>query len=226
MQFWSHLGAVAVAGLVGLAVLSVGGAVAEADDRITRDETAGSYVRQDGAADPVHAACSTSRRQQAEPSVAVNPRDPSVIAVGAMDACIAVRNPVPVAQAQHWAAYYRSADGGDLWRASLLPGYPGDASQPFEAGCVIQADATLAFDNEGRLFYGGLCLVFAGDLVPADFQIAVATYDRDGRRFVRAECAPGLFQSEATGRSPHVWAAKASFRSPAPATTAERSRSP
>ena len=188
----------AVAALAaGAASLSVGPMAAGAtgteggvrgDVRVSPDDRPGAYRRLDGSRDAVHDACALRRRQQVEPAVAVNPRDPRVIAAGAMDACIAVRNPVPVAQPQHALAYYRSADGGRSWQASLFPGWTGDPSPSGPAadlGCAMQGDPTMAFDREGRLFYAALCPVFVGDF-PVDFQIAVATFDEDGARFVRA----------------------------------------
>src|SRR5262245_6810244 len=53
------------------------------DVRLTRDATAGSYMRYDGQTDLVMTACSTSRRKQSEPTVAVDPRDTDVIVAGA-----------------------------------------------------------------------------------------------------------------------------------------------
>jgi hypothetical protein len=156
------------------------------DFRVSPDNRPGSYRRLDGTSDAVHDACSVRRRQQVEPSVAVNPRDPRVIAAGAMDACIAIRNPGPVTQAQHALAYYRSADGGQTWRASLFPGYGVEDTGPAsDLACAMQADPSMAFDRHGRLFYAALCPVFVG-FGTADFQIAVATFDQHGSRFVRA----------------------------------------
>jgi len=153
------------------------------DVRVSPDDTPGSYTRLGGSPDPVHEACATRRRPQVEPSVAVNPRKPRVIAVGAMDACIAVRSPVPLAQAQNWGALYRSFDRGRTWRASLMPGYQGYPNAS-TGECVQQADPTLAFDKSGRLFYGSLCPIFDG-ATPRDFEIAVSTFDRNGRRYRR-----------------------------------------
>lgn len=156
-----------------------------ADTRVTRDDTAGSYGGLLGPAEAEEVECSTRRRQQQEPSVAVNPRNPDVIAVGAMDTCIAVRSPLPIPMAQHWLSYYRSNDGGATWQAALLPGYPGDPSPGDPAaGCTQQADPTLAFDRRGRLFYGALCPIFDG-FNPLDFRIAVATYAKGGTRHLR-----------------------------------------
>jgi hypothetical protein len=158
------------------------------NDRVSPDDAFESYRRLDGAVDTIHERCGGDRRQQAEPAVAVNPRDPRIIVAGAMDACLARRNPLPVPQAQHWSGLYRSTDGGRSWRASLLPGYPGDTSQEGIAAqiseCQQQGDATMAFDNEGRLFYGTLCPLFPSEEpVPLDFHIAVATFDQDGSRY-------------------------------------------
>jgi hypothetical protein len=160
-------------------------AVAGADTRVTNDATAGSYGGLLGPADAMEESCGTRRRQQVEPSVAVNPHATRVIAVGAMDACIAIRSPLPIPMAQMWLSYYRSADAGQTWKAALLPGYPGDPSpgKP-AAGCTQQADPTLSFDRQGRLFFGALCPIFSG-FSPVDFRIAVATYERDGTRHVR-----------------------------------------
>ena len=53
-----------------LAVVQV--AVARADTRVTNDSN-GSYARYDGAVDETMASCSTGRRTQNEPSVAIDP---------------------------------------------------------------------------------------------------------------------------------------------------------
>jgi hypothetical protein len=109
-----------------------------------------------------------------------------VIAAGAMDACIAFRNPAPVPQPQHALGLYRSTDAGRTWGASLFPGYVvSDTGPASELDCTMHAQPSLAFDRQGRLFYAAHCPVFSG-LGTLDFQVAVATFDRDGSRFVRA----------------------------------------
>jgi hypothetical protein len=178
-----------VSGLYGQAATATSGEAdggIRQDVRVSPDDQPGAYRRLDGTHDAVHDACSVRRRQQVEPSVAVNPRNPRIVAVGAMDACIAIRNPAPVAQPQHTLAYYRSTDRGRTWRASLFPGYGVEDTGPAsDLECAMQADASLGFDRQGRLFVAAMCPVFDG-FATTDFQIAVATFDRDGSRFMRA----------------------------------------
>lgn len=154
------------------------------DDRVTPDGTAGSYSRLDGSRDALHDFCSTGRRQQAEPAVAVNPRDPRVIVAGAADQCYGGERQIPITQAQGWLGFYRSTDGGSSWSASLTPGYPGDATVGWPVENCGQADATMAFDRQGRLFYGALCPDMKGDQALVDFRIVLSTFDEDGSRYV------------------------------------------
>src|SRR5256885_594758 len=93
-----------------------------ANARVTRDDTASSYLRYDGSSDATMAACSTGRRSQNEPTVAVDPHDTSVIVAGSNDYCAQIVN------GDVWAGYYRSTDGGSSWQDSLVPGYPADTS--------------------------------------------------------------------------------------------------
>jgi hypothetical protein len=160
--------------------------------RITPDDRPGSYQRLDGSRDALHDACAQRRRQQVAPSIAVNPRNPRVIAAAGMDACIAFRNPAPVPQPQHALGLYRSTDQGRTWDASLFPGYVvSDTGPASELACTMHVPA-VAFDRQGRLFVAASCPVFTG-VTTSDFQVAVATFDRDGSRFVhavRADPAP------------------------------------
>ena len=130
------------------------------DTLVTRDNTAGSYLRYDGETDATMTACSTGRRSQNEPTVAVNPRNPDVIVAGSNDYCAQIVN------GDVWAGYYRSTDGGTTWSDSLLPGYPQDASaagvaSPAHGQCAAAGDPTQAFDTQGRLFYGFTLIGFA-----------------------------------------------------------------
>lgn len=75
-------GIIAAVGL--LAAGPVGGVAA--DTRVTND-TDGSYARYDGSVDSTMMSCSTGRRTQNEPSVAVDPRSPDVMVAGSNDYC-------------------------------------------------------------------------------------------------------------------------------------------
>lgn len=184
--------AVVAAGAVVAGVGAPAAARPRGDDRVTGDDRTGSYVRLDGSTDALHDFCSTSRRSQAEPAVAVNPRDTRVIVAAAADQCYGGHRQIPITQAQGWLGLYRSADGGNSWRANLMPGYPGDGTPGLPAAACGQADATMAFDTDGRLFYGALCPEFAADQAgPADFQIVVSTFDQDGSRYVGTVAASG-----------------------------------
>jgi hypothetical protein len=176
-------------GLTLLAVALLAPATAGAhgrEFRVTPDNRPGSYTRLDGTRDALHDACSQRRRQQADPSIAINPRNPRVIAAAAMDACPAFRNPAPVPQPQHVLGLYRSADAGRTWGASLFPGYfVEDTGPASELACTMHGLPQLAFDLHGRLFVAATCPLFSG-LSTLDFQVGVATFDRDGSRFVQA----------------------------------------
>ena len=174
---WRTSGAVAL--LVG--VLAGGTAAARADVLVTRDATAGSYVRSDGQSDATTQACSTGRRSQNEPSVAVDPHNTQVVAAGSNDYCAQIVN------GDTWVGYYRSTDGGATWQDSLVPGYPADSSaaglaSPLHGSCGAAGDPTQAFDRDGRLFYGFICFNRAK---PVNGSTYVATYDQDGGHYVR-----------------------------------------
>src|SRR5260370_40340607 len=92
---------------VALTVAFSGAAFASSSNvRVTRDGTASSYLRYDGSADATTTACSTGRRSQNEPTVAVDPHNNQVFVAGANDYC------APLVNGDVWAGYYRSADRG------------------------------------------------------------------------------------------------------------------
>jgi hypothetical protein len=152
-----------------------------ANARVTRDDTASSYLRYDGSSDATMAACSTGRRQQNEPTVAVDPHDTSVIAAGANDYCASIVN------GDVWAGYYRSTDGGSSWQDSLVPGYPADTSaggtaSPAHGTCGASGDPSQGFDNAGRLFYAFICFNRGK---PVNGGVYVARYTDDGGTYDR-----------------------------------------
>jgi hypothetical protein len=172
-------------------------AVEEVSDAlVTRDDTAGSYLRYDGGTDTTMQRCSEGRRQQNEPTVAVDPNDTDVVVAGANDYCSAIVN------GEVWAGYYRSEDGGDTWSHSLVPGYPHDESpagvaSPLHGTCAASGDPTQAFDTGGHLFYAFICFNRAkpinGGVYVAKYVDDGATYDRTV--LVKKGTPSGLFLS-------------------------------
>jgi hypothetical protein len=181
----------------GVALASSGGNV-----RVTRDGTASSYLRYDGSADATTTACSTGRRSQNEPTVAVDPHNSQVVVAGANDYCAQIVN------GDVWAGYYRSADGGSSWQDSLVPGYPADSSaagvaSPVHGTCGAAGDPSQAFDRGGRLFYAFICFNRAK---PVNGGVFVARYTGDGAAYDRTvlvksgtpsgQFGAGLFQDK------------------------------
>jgi len=171
--------------VVGTAAILVGfsGAAlaSSVDVRVTRDDTSGSYLRYDGSSDDTTAACSTGRRSQNEPTVAVDPHNAQVVAAGSNDYCAAIVN------GDTWAGYYRSTNGGSSWQDSLVPGYPDDSStagleSPAHGSCAAAGDPSQAFDGEGRLFYAFICF---NRSKPINGNVYVARYTNDGSAYDR-----------------------------------------
>jgi len=150
------------------------------DVLVSDDRSGETYARVDGTSDAVTDACGHGRQPQNEPSVAVDPSDPRVIAVGANEWC-----PVP-SLGMGWQGYYRSTDGGDSWSRFLLPGYRGDTLGSGPSGakpCRDLSDPALAFDGTGRLYFAILCPEGRGrgrDLVTS---VRVVIMDDHGSRY-------------------------------------------
>src|SRR6266702_7511018 len=196
-------GVVVVACLLSLAPgAGVGFASGPDNARVSRDHQAGSYTRYDGTSDATMTACSTGKRSQNEPTVAVNPHNPNVVVAGSNDYCAALVN------GDVWSGYYRSTDGGANWQDSLVPGYPADTSaaglaSPTHASCGAAGDPTQSFDRSGRLFYGFICF---NRVKPVNGSTYVATYDQDGGHYLRTvlvalgspsgQFSSGLFQDK------------------------------
>lgn len=158
------------------------------DFRVSPDHRPGSYTKLGGGTDATHEACSINRRQQSEPTVAVDPSRPRVIAAASMDTCHAVRVPVGVAQAQHWMGIYRSSDRGRHWKAHLTPGYPGAGGVlPSDQDCALQGDPTMAFDLDGRLFVAGLCFAagYPTSVPLNEFHLGVGVLSNHGKHLER-----------------------------------------
>jgi hypothetical protein len=181
---------------LGLAVGLALPAQAATDARVTGDNTAGSYQLAGGGTDDTMTRCSKGRRQQNEPTVAVDPSDTEVVVAGANDYCAAIVN------GEVWAGYYRSVDGGATWANSLVPGYPHDTSDfgeasPVHGACGAAGDPTQAFDGDGNLFYGFICF---NRSKPINGGVYVARYGDHGAAYdqtvlVKKGTPSGLFQS-------------------------------
>jgi hypothetical protein len=119
--------------------------------------------------------------------VAVDPRRPRVVVVGANDYCSAITT------GDAWVGFYRSTDGGRTWTDGLVPGYPTDSSSagfasPTRGLCSAAADPSMAFDNQGRLFYGFICFDRSEDPGGGEGLVRsstfVARYGDHGSRYV------------------------------------------
>ena len=168
------------------------------ESKVTGDDTAGSYVLANttNGSDETMARCSEGRRQQNEPTVAVDPTDTEVVVAGSNDYCASIVNN------EVWAGYYRSEDGGATWANSLVPGYPDDTSDageasPVNGSCGASGDPTQSFDGDGNLFYGFICF---NRSKPINGGVYVARYSDHGARYdqtvlVKKGTPSGLFQS-------------------------------
>jgi hypothetical protein len=130
--------------------------------RVTNDKN-GSYTSADQLSggtysDATLIRCGTDRRQQNEPTLALDPRNPAVRTAGSNDYCTIPTN------GDAWAGFYRSSNSGLTWVDSLLPGYLHDSSTQGLASPVHQmalggahaaGDPVQAWDTNGNLFYMG-----------------------------------------------------------------------
>jgi hypothetical protein len=153
------------------------------------------YVRHDGGSDATIASCSSDattptaggdgggNRQQNEPAVAINPQQTQVIVGGANDNCA-----VPTI-GDGWLGLYVSRDSGATWVNSLVPGYPTDTSTEGQASpsfgrATAGSDPIIDWDNENRLFYGGVFFNRtatnpSGVVVPGRGDMTVSTFVYD-----------------------------------------------
>ncbi|MEA2461888.1 MAG: hypothetical protein QOH90_2065 [Actinomycetota bacterium] len=201
-----------VVSIVGLALALPAQAVtqsADGDDQVTGAPT--TYYRYDGGTDaalnhcndassnPAEAAPTASDtdpndgghlRQQNEPMTAIDPTDTSTVITGWNDYC-----GTDLDLGLMGLGYSRN--GGESWKASLLPGYPQDTSakglqSPIHKEKLSDySDPIGAFDNDGNLFFGGIA--YAGDSSPqgGHNMVFVAKYNTSPPACAATTC-PGM----------------------------------
>jgi hypothetical protein len=155
--------AVAVVGVVMLPSVALGSS-SSPNVRVTVDNgSQGPYQSADQLSggtytDAVLQRCGIDRRMQNEPTLAIDPRNPSVWTSGSNDYCT-----VPTV-GDAWAGFYRSSDSGATWTDSLLPGYKGDTSPQgtssplagmVAGGALAAGDPVQSWDGQGDVFYMG-----------------------------------------------------------------------
>lgn len=175
-----------------LSAALAGAALADPDDVVVTDRD---YDRHDGGSDVTIESCSSDasteepggdgggNRQQNEPSVAINPSNPEVLVAGSNDYCTVATF------GDAWMGFYVSTDGGETWINSLNPGYPTDTSaegqdSPIFGRAGASGDPIMDWDNEDRLFYGGISFNRTqpnpGGITPSNGDVIVSTWVNDG----------------------------------------------
>ncbi len=110
---------------------------------------------------------STSTLPQNEPSIALNPSNPQILAVGANDQ-LATRD---------WLAVYTSSDGGLTWTNGLIP-------TTGLVGLQDASDPAVSFSENGTLYYSGVAFnVNFRTNIPFDGTVFVSRSTDDGASF-------------------------------------------
>ncbi|MGH6893626.1 MAG: hypothetical protein ACREEP_15365 [Dongiaceae bacterium] len=100
------------------------------------------------------------KRLQPEPTIAIDPANPKIIAAGAQD----FRKTTELNEActgNRWNGLYISYDGGKTWEQSLVPGYFTDPAFPQgteqdeseQFGLCLNTDPVIVFDGLGNFYY-------------------------------------------------------------------------
>jgi len=123
-----------------------------------------------------------AERQQVEPTIAVDPRNPNIIVAGAQDyRLLSVGG-------HRWHGFYRSTDDGLTWTVSLVPGFPGDNSSQGLASPLhafqCTSDPVLTFDRNGNVYYTGITCSTPG------FTLFVVKYTGDGATYASTTVFP------------------------------------
>ncbi len=133
-------------------------------------------------------------RQQVEPTVAVDPRNSSIIVAGAQDYRLLDLG------FHRWHGYYRSVDGGASWSQGLMPGFPTDNSPQGWGSPLHRSNATsdpvLAFDRLGNLYYTGLVFNVSSSGGISGETAFVAKFTNDGATYSGATLITGVANAD------------------------------
>ncbi|MGA2263778.1 MAG: sialidase family protein, partial [Acidobacteriota bacterium] len=100
-------------------------------------------------------------QRQNEPSIGVSSRNPLHLMAGANDYRTVDLPGLPVGvTADGWLGLFKSLDGGQTWKSTLLPGYPQDTSPEGTAsglkGYAAAADPSVRAGANGLFYYSGI----------------------------------------------------------------------
>ena len=99
-------------------------------------------------------------QRQNEPSIAASTRNPLHLLGGANDYRTVDLPGLPDGQetGDAWLGLFKSTDGGQRWKSTLVPGYPQDASLPASPlkGYQAAADPVVRAGTNGLFYYSGL----------------------------------------------------------------------
>lgn len=159
------------------------GSAAAQDINIIDDDTADSLT-------------TSPRRLQPEPSVAIDPNNPNIIAAGAQD----FRKTTELNLAcggNRWNGIYISYDGGETWQNDLVPGYftdppPHGTEQEVSGqfGLCTNTDPVIVFDGLNNFYYSHITFndIPQGTSTPTTVgALYVSTYRLVGDEYVHAE---------------------------------------
>jgi len=98
---------------------------------------------------PKNYPASSGGRDNNEPTIAINPKDPTNIVTAANDYNTPNGGP--------WVGYYTSHDNGVTWKEDLIHGYRGDTVVTELTGFEGAGDPVLATSSNGDFYLAGIC---------------------------------------------------------------------